>query len=344
MKVHAKAPLRLGLAGGGTDVAPYSDIYGGQVLNVTISLYTHCEIERLDGHEVRFTASDFDEEVVLPLASQLDTQGPLTLHRAVYNRIVRDFRRGEWLPVRVTTYSDAPPGSGVGSSSALVVCMVAAYCELLKLPLGEYDIARLAYSIERIDCGMSGGKQDQYAAAFGGLNFLEFGANERVVVNPLRLKREISNELESRLLLFFTGRSRESAKIIEAQIASTNSTDPDNDAVNAMHEIRRAAIDMKESLLRGHIDEVLDILGRSWLAKKRAATGISNTAIDRVADIALAAGARGLKISGAGGGGFMMIAVDPPKRHAVIRALQNEGGQFFTFGFVSEGVEAWTCR
>lgn len=344
LKVHAKTPLRLGLAGGGTDVAPYSDLYGGQVLNVTISLYTHCEIELLDTPDVSFQASDFNESVQLPLAPRYELQGSLVLHRAVYNRIVSEFNGGKPLPIRVTTYSDAPPGSGVGSSSALVVCMVTAYCELLKLPLGEYDVAHLAYEIERVDCGMSGGKQDQYAAAFGGLNFMEFSAQDRVVVNPLRLKRELSNELESRLLLYYTGRSRESARIIEQQIASTQSQEPDNDAVKAMHEIRQAAIEMKEALLRGHIDLVLDILSRSWRAKKRAAAGISNSTIEHIAEAALAAGARGLKISGAGGGGFMMIAVDPPKRHAVMRALNGEGGQFFTFGFVSEGAESWVCR
>lgn len=344
MRVHAKSPLRLGLAGGGTDVAPYSDLYGGQVLNVTISLYTHCELELVSGNEITFAASDFDQSVTLPRTAQVPLDGDLVLHRAVYNRIVRDYNNGVPLGLKVTTYSDAPPGSGVGSSSALVVCMVTAYCELLKIPLGEYDIAHLAFEIERVDCAMSGGKQDQYAAAFGGLNFMEFGANDRVVVNPLRLKREVSNELESRLLLYFTGRSRESAKIIEAQIESTQSKVAGNDAVAAMHEIRKAAVDMKEALLRGQVDRVLDILGQSWLSKKRLATGISNSNIDRVSDKVMAAGARGLKISGAGGGGFMMIAVDPPARYKVMRALADEGGQFFTFGFVSEGAEAWTCR
>lgn len=348
MKVHAKSPLRLGLAGGGTDVSPYSDLYGGQVLNVTISLYTHCELALLDSDEIEFTASDFNETVTLPKAAQLPLDGALVLHRAVYNRIVRDFNHGQPLGLRVTTYSDAPPGSGVGSSSALVVCMVTAYCELLKIPMGEYDIAHLAYEIERVDCAMSGGKQDQYAAAFGGLNFMEFGANDRVVVNPLRLKREVSNHLESRLLLYFTGRSRESAKIIDAQIESTRSDagegGADNDAVLAMHEIRKASIEMKEALLRGQVDLVLDILGRSWLSKKRLAAGISNSNIDRVASKAMAAGARSLKISGAGGGGFMMIAVDPSHRYDVMRALADEGGQFFTFGFVNQGAEAWSCK
>lgn len=342
MKVHAKSPLRLGLAGGGTDVAPYSELHGGRVLNATISLYTQCQIELIEGEKLYLAASDFNEQVELDCAAQLPLDGPLMLHRAVYNRIMRQFNNGQPLPVRVVTYSDAPPGSGVGSSSALVVCMVAAYCELLRIPMGEYDVAHLAYEIERVDCAMSGGKQDQYAAAFGGFNFMEFEADDHVIVNPLRLKREFANQLESHLLLYYTGRSRESAKIIEQQIASTR--EPDSDAMAAMHSIRQAAIKMKESLLRGEIDRVLDILGQSWSAKKRAAAGISNAAIDKIADAAMAAGARGLKISGAGGGGFMMIAVDPPHRHAVIRALEPLGGRFFSFGFVSEGVESWNYQ
>lgn len=337
---HAKAPLRLGLAGGGTDVAPYSDLYGGQVLNATISLYTHCEIGLSSSGIVRFTATDFDESVVLPLSPQLDLNGPLVLHRAVYNRIVRDFNGGRELPVEVTTYSDAPPGSGVGSSSALVVCLVQAYCGLLALPLGEYDVAHLAYEIERLDCAMTGGKQDMYAATFGGFNFIEFGANDRVIVNPLRLRRELSNELESRLLLYYTGRSRESARIIESQMAATSNIN--SDAMQAMHQIRDMAMEMKIALLRGQISRVLDILGDSWHAKKRAASGISNSHIDEIGSAAMKAGARGLKISGAGGGGFMMIVVDPKLRFDVVRALETFGGRFFTFKFVNEGAESWT--
>ena len=341
MKVHAKSPLRLGLAGGGTDVAPYSDLYGGHVLNATISLYTHCEISIASNSLVRFEASDFGVHCELPAAPILPLDGQLTLHRAVYNRIIKQFNRGDALALRIVTYSDAPPGSGVGSSSALVVAMVAAYCELLKIPLGNYDIAHLAFEIERIDCAMAGGKQDQYAATFGGFNFMEFQTQDRVVINPLRLKRELANELECRLLLYYTGRSRSSAKIIEEQIEATKS--PNSDAINAMHEIKRAALDMKDALLLGEINNVLDILGNSWMAKKRVATAISNSQIETVANLAIEAGARGVKISGAGGGGFMMIVVDPSNRHRVMRALEPLGGRFFSFGFVNEGVEAWTC-
>jgi len=321
-------------------VAPYSDLYGGLVLNATISLFTHCHITRTDAPTTFFVAADFDQTMVFDPAIGEAPQSHLILHRAVHERIVSQFLDGQSLALRVTTYSDAPPGSGVGSSSGLVVAMVQAYAELLQLPLGEYDIAHLAYEIERIDCGMAGGKQDQYAATFGGFNFMEFGAGDRVVVNPLRLKRELVNELESRLLLYYTGRSRESARIIESQIASTRNRD--NGAIDAMHTIRRAASDMKEALLRGRIPEVLDILGASWHAKKLAATGISNSQIDAIADAAMGAGARGLKISGAGGGGFMMIAVEPSARYNVVRALEPLGGKFFSFTFVEQGAQSWT--
>lgn len=337
---HSRAPLRLGLAGGGSDVTPYCDLFGGRVLNATISLFTHCHITLSPvGDQVVFAADDFNERVCVPAQSHLPLEPSLVLHRAVYNRIVRDFNDGRALPVAVTTYSDAPPGSGVGSSSTLVVAMIQAYAELLQLPLGEYDVARLAYEIERVDCGMAGGKQDQYAATFGGFNFIEFEAGNRVIVNPLRLKPDLANELESRLLLYYTGRSRESARIIESQIAATKQ--PESDAVEAMHLIKHAATEMKEALLQGRISSVLDILGASWHAKKRAASGISNTHIDEIAGAATRAGARGLKISGAGGGGFMMIAVDPGSRHSVVRALEPFGGRVFSFTFVEQGVRSW---
>lgn len=340
---HARAPLRLGLAGGGTDVAPYSDLFGGQVLNATISLFTNCRIElQPESDQTIFVADDFGESCTLPVQSEYALTEGFVLHKAVYNRIIRDFNGGAALPLRVITYSDAPPGSGVGSSSALVVAMVQCYAELLQLPLGEYDVAHLAYEIERIDCAMAGGKQDQYAAAFGGFNFIEFGAGDRVVVNPLRIKRELANDFESRLLLYFTGRSRESAKIIHSQIEATKETG--GDAIEAMHAIKRTASEMKEALLKGRISQALDILGASWHVKKRAAAGITNSHIDAIADAVMANGARGLKISGAGGGGFMMIAVDPQHRHSVVRALEPMGGRFFTFNFVELGVQSWTSN
>jgi D-glycero-alpha-D-manno-heptose-7-phosphate kinase len=348
---YAKAPLRLGLAGGGTDVTPYCDQYGGQIVNATISLYTRCQIQRIKGHQAIFAASDYGvrDEISQEqwgthqknqASVQAEHQEGLMLHKAVYSRIMRDFNRGEFLPLSILTYSDAPPGSGVGSSSALVVSMVAAYCELLDLAMGEYEIARLSYQIERIDCGLAGGKQDQYAATFGGFNHMEFFGNEHVIVNPIRMRRECINELESKLLLYYTGKSRESAKIIESQIAATSQKD--SNELKAMHQIRADAIRMKHLLMRGRIDPVLDLIGSSWMAKRQAAQGISNASIEEISERALKAGATSMKISGAGGGGFMIIAVQPAQRLQVVRALEAGTGRFYDFCFVKNGVESWS--
>jgi D-glycero-alpha-D-manno-heptose-7-phosphate kinase len=336
--VHAKAPLRLGLAGGGTDVPPYSDAFGGQVLNATISLFTHCHISEAQGAGAEFHAADSDESVRLGAAPETNDLA-LMLHRAVHRRIARDFLDGKAPALKVTTYSDAPPGSGVGSSSALVVCMLKAYAEYLGLPQDEYDLAQLAWEIERVDCALAGGRQDQYAAAFGGFNFMEFGPGERIIVSPLRLRRDYVDDLEAHLLLYYTGRSRQSASIIENQMAATRSHEPA--AIGAMHALKQAAVEMKEALLRGQTRRVLEILGASWAVKKRLAQGVSNPSIEHAAQTATEAGATGLKVSGAGGGGFMIVAVDPSRRYDVFRALERLGGGVFAFSFVDQGVQSW---
>jgi D-glycero-alpha-D-manno-heptose-7-phosphate kinase len=263
------------------------------------------------------------------------------LHKAVYNRIVHDYHHGEPMSIRVTTYSDAPPGSGLGSSSTMVVAMLSAYQELLKLPLGEYDLAWLAYAIERKDCGLAGGRQDQYAATFGGFNFMEFYRDERVIVNPLRIRREIVNEIESGMLLYYSGRSRDSASIIEEQMASVGAGG--GQSLDAMHSVKQAAVDMKEALLMADIPKMAEILGSSWTAKRSTAHSVSNPHIDEFFQAALGAGAISAKISGAGGGGFMMLFVEPTASIQVQRALAGFDGEFFRFHFTKEGAQAWTA-
>lgn len=340
MIIRARAPLRLGLAGGGTDVSPYCDQYGGLVLNATIDKYAYTVLQPGgDTDGVRFVATDKQEEWRGEAAPELPLDGRLDLHKGVYNRIVREFNAGRPMPLTLTTHTDAPPGSGLGSSSTLVVSMIKAFVEWLNLPLGEYDIARLAYEIERKDVGLSGGRQDQYAATFGGFNFMEFHPQERVVVNPLRIKNWIISELEASLLLYFGGVSRDSAQIIDEQ--TRNVQQQDNIAIDAMHALKQEAIAMKESLLKGDFDGLVESMEAGWTAKKRMAKSISNPRIEESYELAKQAGMRAGKISGAGGGGFMMLLVDPVRRMDVMRALSATQGQIYNCHFTEIGTQGW---
>ena len=339
MIIRSKAPLRLGLAGGGTDVSPYCDEYGGYILNATIDLYAYCTIEVTEDNMISFHATDRDELFETVSKDCFSFDGLLDLHKGVYNRIVRDYNDGKPLSFRMTTYSDALAGSGIGSSSTMVVAIIKAFVEWLNIPLGEYDIAYLAYKIERIDIGMDGGKQDQYSASFGGFNFMEFYANDRVIVNPLRIKNWIIDELESSMVLYYTGVSRESSKIIEEQVKNVKAQK--QKPIDAMHDLKKDAFLMKEVLLFGSIKRFAAVLGKSWEAKKKMASSISNYYIDDIYNKALEAGAISGKISGAGGGGFMMFVVDPIKKVNLINELNGLDGQVVNFHFVKNGTKGW---
>ena len=338
MIIRSKAPLRLGLAGGGSDVSPYSDIYGGLILNATINLYTYCTIEETTDGKITIDSFDANCHQTLPATERLEIDGKAILIKGVYNRVVKDFQTGP-LSFRSTTHNDAPIGSGLGTSSSMVVCILKAFVEWLSLPLGDYEISRLAYEIERKDLALSGGKQDQYAAAFGGFNFMEFLKDDLVIVNPLKIKRWILDELEASILLYFTGASRSSAKIIDEQ--RSNTSKGNNDAVEAMHLIKQSAIDMKLAVLKGDIDSFAEILHQGWENKKRMAKGITNPVIQEAMEVALAAGAKAGKVSGAGGGGFIMFVVEPTKKVAVKEALAKLGGFIMPFQFTEGGAHGW---
>ena len=339
MIIRSKAPLRLGIAGGGSDVSPYCDVYGGCVLNSTIDLYAYCTIEPWDKAQIKFEATDRQEAYSSDLTSCLDFNNHLDLHKAVYNRVVKQFHQHRPLALKMTTYADVPAGSGLGSSSTLVVAMLKAYVEWLKLPLGEYDIAHLAYEIERIDLGLSGGRQDQYAATFGGFNFIEFYDQERVIVNPLRIKNWMINELENSLVLYYTSISRESAHIIDEQIANVKHNN--NQAIEATHQLKENALNMKEAILKADFPKIAHLIGGSWKAKKNIASGVTNEQIDMAYKIAIDQGAYSGKISGAGGGGFIMFMVDPIKKMNVIRSLDKLEGKVINFHFTKYGTQSW---
>jgi len=340
--IRSRAPLRLGLAGGGTDVSPFSDEHGGCVLNATIDLYAQAILEPRNDGRVIFSAQDRQEEVDLPAEADLPDAEPLRLHRGIYRRVVSQFNGGRPLSLKLATFADAPAGSGLGTSSTMVVCILHAYSEWLQLGLGEYEIAHLAFEIERLELGLAGGKQDQYAAAFGGFNFIEFGADDRVLVNPLRVKEWVVNELEASTVLYYTGQSRQSAHIIQEQIDNTKAKNISS--LEAMQAIKQDAIAMKEAILRGDLARYASVLGRSWISKKQMAKGISNPEIDAVYESAIKAGALAGKISGAGGGGFMMFFVRPENRMAVLRELARQPGQVMNFHFTGHGAQGWTLN
>ena len=339
MIYRSKAPLRIGLAGGGTDVSPYTDMYGGAILNATISLSAYASIEPLDEPIIIVEALDRKEFQQFELQPVLPINGTLDLLKAVYNRLYKDYKMPS-TGFRLSTFVDAPAGSGLGTSSTLVVAILGAFVEMLKLPLGDYDIAHLAYDIERNDIGLAGGRQDQYAATFGGVNFMEFYKDDKVIVNPLRIRSQYLNELENNLVLYFTATSRESAGIIKEQVSNVNKKD--EASIEAMHQLKEQAKMMKEALLKGRLNEFGEILDFGFQQKRKMAHNISNDNIEKIYLAAKAAGATGGKISGAGGGGFMIFYCPGNSNYAVKEALLKFGGEVKKYTFAKFGVTSWT--
>ena len=340
MIYRSKAPLRIGLAGGGTDVSPYSDEFGGAILNATLSLNAYASIEPMQKNGIILQALDRKEEQRFDWANELPINGTLDLLKGVYNRIQKDYG----LPLsnfKLSTYVDAPAGSGLGTSSTLVVAIIGAFVEMLKLPLGDYDIAHYAYQIERNDLQLAGGKQDQYAATFGGVNFMEF-FGDKVIVNPLRIRQEYLNELENNLVLYFTATSRESATIIKEQ--QKNVTQKNAKSIEAMHQLKEQAKMMKEALLKGRLHEIGEILDYGFVQKRKMADNISNSFIDNIYESAKKAGAMGGKISGAGGGGFMIFYCPENTRYNVMDTLHSFGGVVRPYQFTQHGLTSWTIQ
>lgn len=339
MIYRSKAPLRIGLAGGGTDVSPYSDLYGGAILNATISLYANATIEPLPDNQIVIEAIDRSERQQFDWSRELPLTGKLDLIKGVYNRIQKDYGISEQ-GFRLSTFVDAPAGSGLGTSSTLVVAIIGAFAEMLRLPLGEYDMAHYAYEIERNDLHLAGGRQDQYAATFGGVNYMEFYADDKVIVNPLRVKQQHLFELENNLLLYYTSTTRESAGIIEKQ--SKNVLDKKEKSIEAMHQLKHQAQRMKEALLTGKLNTIGEILDFGFQQKRKMAEGISNALLEDIYDTAKKAGATGGKISGAGGGGFMIFYCPGNAKYTVMQRLEKFGGQQRSYQFTEHGLKTWT--
>ena len=333
--VFAKAPLRLAMAGGGTDLLPYWRHYGGVVLNGTIDQYAYCKIEPY--HEWLFKSVDLEtEEGYLPLDDKyVDTKLKLLIN--TYQYLTKGIERH---PVKITTFVEAPPGSGLGSSSALVVALISAIAEYYSIPLGEYDVAEYAVEIERNICNLPGGKQDQFAAAFGGFNFIEFLPDGRTIVNPLRLNPKTQNMLELSTVLYYVGKPRMDERVIEN--TSLNLRNNDEATLQATHRIKSAAIEYKRSLLLGDVDKICETMNTYWKNKIQTNEKVVSPELLDSYEFALKNGAKAAKISGAGGGGHMILFTDFERRHQLISALKKRKiGRVVPFKFVKHGVDVW---
>jgi D-glycero-alpha-D-manno-heptose-7-phosphate kinase len=330
--IRAKAPLRISFGGGGTDVSPYPEEKGGAVLNATIDKYAYCSLEARKDDVISVQSLDYDLMAKYSVNDKLKYDGKLDLVKAAIE--VMGIKDG----AHFFLHSDMPPGSGLGASSTMTVALVGTLGYWLKISLSDYGIAELAYRIERQEAGIKGGKQDQYAASFGGFNFIEFQGN-KTIVNPLRVKQEVLNELEYRLLLCYTGKTRLSAGIIDDQMVGYMKKK--KDVVNALDETKALAIAMKNALLLGQIDEFGLFLHQAWQCKKNFSDKITDPDIEQLYYAARQCGALGGKLLGAGGGGYLLLLCEFDKRHVVAQKLEELGGKVTHFAFEFNGLQTW---
>lgn len=328
--IRAKAPLRVSFGGGGTDLASYYEQRGGAVISATINKYAYGTLVPRDTKDITIKSLDFDIVARFQGAEAMSYDGDLDLVKAV----VKNFHPHQGLDLFL--HSEAPPGSGLGSSSTMVVALIGLFKHWLGLPMTDYDVAELAYKIERQDLGIAGGKQDQYAATFGGFNFIEFH-EDSTVVNPLRLRRSVLNELEYRTLLVYTGKTRLSANIIREQTERTRM----GQNLEALDATRQLALEMKNALLRGRLDDLGALLHRGWEAKRKFASQISSPEIEKMYEVARQHGALGGKVLGAGGGGFMLLFCEFERKHEVAREAERLGGRPSGVTFESDGLQTW---
>lgn len=334
MMIRAKAPLRISFAGGGTDVPPFPEQEGGLVLNATINRYAYGTLTPRDDDSISIESHDFGMSAVFDVHEPLVFDGNLDLVKAAIRRFAGRNSRGFGLEL----HSNAPPGTGLGSSSTMMVALIGLLKEHRNLPVTDYEIADLAYTLERKDLGIKGGLQDQYAATFGGFNFIEM-YGDRVVVNPLRISRDVLLELEYNLLLCYTGTTRDGGHVIEDQTERLEAGNADT--VGALRAQKELAVEMKNALLQGKLADFGSLLDKAWQEKKRMSSRISTERIEELYEAARGAGALGGKVTGAGGGGYMLMYCRPGAKHKVAARMLELGADVEEFAFEPNGLRTW---
>ena len=334
--VRARSPLRISFAGGGTDIPAYYEENNGAVLSSTINRYAYVTLYPRDDRHVRIRSLDLGFTVNYGLEDAPAFDGVLDLAKAVISRI--GLERGVDIDIR----SDAPAGSGLGGSSALTCALLGAIAEFKGVKFSPYELAELNYTVERIDIGIDGGKQDQYATAFGGFNHIEFSA-DGVLVNPLRIEANLLNDLEAHLLLCFVGRVRSNLSLVAKQVDYYR--EGRETTVRAMARIYELVNEMKHALLRGKLDEFGRLMHEGHVNKKLMNPHVTDgTNTDQLYQAALDKGAVGGKLIGAGGGGYFAIYCHTDRQHEVRAALTEMGAQFTDFSFDSDGLQVWRSK
>jgi D-glycero-alpha-D-manno-heptose-7-phosphate kinase len=325
----ARAPMRISFGGGGTDLEAYFAKYGGLVISTTINKYFYAIITTDESDDLQVISADYRSLYRHSPYNDLFWNGDLALPRAILHEF--GIRRG----INLFVASEVPPGTGLGSSSAAAVTIVHAISTLVEYPMTRQQVAELASSIEINKMGMPIGKQDQYASAFGGLNKIVF-TREAITVEPLKISPEIRQVLERRLMLFFTGSSRESTSILKHQRKSTE--DGNESVLQALHNIKQVAVEVQKCLESGDLAEFARLLDHSWRQKRRLAPSLSTSFIDECYALALEHGASGGKITGAGGGGYLMLYCLEEAQNAVTQVLEDHGLKRMNFRFDQQGA------
>ncbi len=321
--------MRISFGGGGTDLEAYYARYGGVVVSTAINKYFYAVITTNEADDLQVISADYRSLFRHSPYTDLFWNGDLALPKAILHHF--GIRRS----VNLFIASEVPPGTGLGSSSSAAVTMIHALSTLVEQPMTKQQVAELASYIEISKMGMPIGKQDQYAASFGGINTIRF-TSDGVSVEPLSIAPDVRQTLEKRLMLFFTGSSRESTSILKHQRQSTQ--DNDEAVLEALHNIKQVALDVKECLERGDLDEFARLLHYSWQEKRRLAPGLSNGFIDECYELALHHGASAGKITGAGGGGFLLLYCHEHAQVNVTQVLEEYGLKRMNFHFDSQGA------
>jgi D-glycero-alpha-D-manno-heptose-7-phosphate kinase len=327
-----RSPVRISFAGGGTDLPAYYEQFGGAVLSAAINKYFYTILGKRTDGRIQVISSDLRVFENWSDIVNMEVKGSgLEIPLATLKDL------GSNISVDLFLASEIPPGTGLGSSASVCVNILKTLTSYLHMPISKYELAERAFHIARSTLGRHVGKQDEYAAALGGLNFITFERDGSVQVEPLDLDPEVLNQLQARLKLFFTGSSHHSWSILEEQEQSTRTQA--GATLDALHEVRSLAEAMRQSLLKGNLTSFGALLDEAWHAKKRVSSRISNPRIDQLYALARRHGAAGGKITGAGGGGFMLLYCEQSCQDAVRNAMAAEGIHEMTFDFDFQGAQ-----